>query len=194
VEISNLNRQILHGKAFLGRPKVISAEKRLSDLNSSIRLITKQERITKDNIDSFVADVDLILDGTDNYDTRKVLNRASLRYGIPFIFGGVQGFDGMVSVFIPGHTACFECIFRPPESETKTGVLGPAAGISASIQAMETIKVLLGIGQTLQNRLLRFSGLDMKFSTTSIAMNPDCPACGNQDTKRIKLHSKKRYN
>jgi molybdopterin/thiamine biosynthesis adenylyltransferase len=181
VDISNLNRQIIHGEAFLGHPKVISAEKRLTDFNSSVKIIIKQERLTEDNIDSLVTGVDAILDGSDNYVTRQVLNRASIRYNIPFIFGGVKGFDGMVSAFIPGLTACFECIFSSPKSQKDHphGVIGPTAGITGSIQAMEAIKVLLGIGGTLQNRLLRFSGFDMNFSTTNLIRKPDCHACGS---------------
>ncbi|MCP4022115.1 MAG: HesA/MoeB/ThiF family protein [Desulfobacteraceae bacterium] len=180
VDITNLNRQILFGNASLGQPKVLSAKDRLKDLNPSVGVTPIQEEVTAGNIDALIKGADVILDGTDNYAARKILNRASLSHGLPFIFGGVKGFDGMVSVFIPGTTACFECIFLPPTSkeDQKPGIIGPAAGIAASIQAMEAIKLLLNIGQSLENRLVRISGLSMSVSTTTLTSNSNCPACG----------------
>ena len=112
-----------------------------------------------------------------------MLNRASIRHSIPFVFGGVQGFNGMVSCFVPGRTSCFECIIKPPKNIVDKGIIGATAGITASIQVMETIKLLLNIGtcgDRLENRLLRISGLDMQFRSTTIEPDPDCPACQHQ--------------
>jgi len=180
VELSNLNRQIIHSEAFLGQPKTISAAIRIKALNSHVRVTPVQERITHFNIDGLLKDVNIIVDGSDNYETRQVLNRASLRHGLPFVYGGVQGFNAMVSSFIPGQTACFECIVRGPgiPSDTSPGIIGPTAGIAASFQAMETIKLILGIGKTLKNRMLRISGLDMRLHSLKLVPNPECKACG----------------
>ena len=180
VEKSNLNRQLLHSETSLGKPKIESAKSRLKELNSSIKITPVQKRLTADNIDSLVKKIDIIVDACDNYKTRQVLNQASIRHGIPFVFGGVQGFNGMVSCFIPGSTPCFECIIKPPNKRADKGIIGAAAGITASIQAMETIKLLLNIGtgaDRLENRLLRISGLDMKIKSISLEPDPDCPVC-----------------
>jgi molybdopterin/thiamine biosynthesis adenylyltransferase len=183
VEKSNLNRQVLHSEASLGIKKVESAESRIKGLNSSIKITPVQKILTADNIDSIIDDVDkvdIIVDACDNYKTRQVLNQASIRHGIPFVFGGVQGFNGMVSCFVPRRTPCFECIIKPPKKKADKGIIGAAAGITASIQAMETIKLLLNIGtgaDRLENRLLRISGLDMKIKSISLEPDPDCPVC-----------------
>ena len=188
VEKSNLNRQLLHTEASLGIKKVESAESRIKKLNSSIRITPVQKRLTADNIDSIIDDVDkvdIIVDACDNYKTRQVLNQASIRQNIPFVFGGVQGFNGMVSCFVPGRTPCFECIIKPPKKKADKGIIGAAAGITASIQAMETIKLLLNLGtgaDRLENRLLRISGLDMKIKSTPLEPDPDCPVCRHHVT------------
>ncbi len=185
VEKNNLNRQLLHSEASIGIEKVKSAASRIKELNSSIQITPVQKRLTADNIDSIIDDVDkvdIIVDACDNYKTRQVLNQASIRYDIPFVFGGVQGFNGMVSCFVPGRTPCFECIIKPPKKKADKGIIGAAAGITASIQAMETIKLLLNIGtgaDRLENRLLRISGLDMKIKSISLEPDPDCPVCSH---------------
>ena len=184
VEKSNLNRQVLHSETSIGIEKVKSAASRIKELNSSIKITPVQKKLTADNIDSIlnqvVNKIDIIVDACDNYKTRQILNQASIRHGIPFVFGGVQGFNGMVSCFIPGSTPCFECIIKPPNKRADKGIIGAAAGITASIQAMETIKLLLNIGtgaDRLENRLLRISGLDMKIKSISLEPDPDCPVC-----------------
>ena len=180
VEFSNLNRQIIHSEAFLEQPKTISAAIRIKALNSRVRVTPVQTRITHHNIDGLLTDVDILVDGTDNYETRQVLNRASLRHGLPFVYAGVQGFDAMISCFIPGQTPCFECIVTGAGilSDTDLGIIGPTAGMAASIQAMETIKLILGIGTSLENRMIRMSGLDMKIHFLKLVPNPDCKICG----------------
>ncbi len=180
VELSNLNRQIIHSETFLGQPKTISAAIRIKALNSHVRVTPVQERITHFNIDELLKDVNIIVDGSDNYETRQVLNRASLRHGLPFVYGGVQGFNAMVSSFVPGQTPCFECIVTGTgvQPGSGTGIIGPAAGIAASFQAMETIKLILELGKPLKNRMLRISGLDMRLHSLKLISNPECEACG----------------
>jgi molybdopterin/thiamine biosynthesis adenylyltransferase len=188
VELSNLNRQLVHSEAGLGTPKAASAAQRLGQLNSTIQITPVQVKIDPGSIDKLVEGVDLIVDGCDNYPTRQVLNRAALRHNLPWIFGGVMGFDGMVSSFVPGSSVCFECILQDPDTlNPKTiksgnpsphnGILGATAGMIASIQAMEAVKLLLAIGTPLTNRLLRISGLTMRITTAALTPNPDCSAC-----------------
>ncbi len=187
VEISNLNRQIVHSEASLGKPKVASASQGLGQLNSTISIRPAQVKIEPGSIDALLEDVDLVVDGCDNYPTRQVINRACLTHGLPWIFGGVRGFDGMITSFVPG-SVCFECIFQDPTilkpgtlkpgiSTPDNGILGATAGMIASIQAMEAVKLLLNIGTPLTNRLVRISGLDMRITTTALTPNPDCRGC-----------------
>jgi len=181
VELSNLNRQLVHGEASLGTPKTVSAAHGLDQLNSAIQITPAQVMIEEKSIDALLEGVDLVVDGCDNYPTRQVLNRACLRHKLPWVFGGVKGFDGMITSFVPG-SACFECIFQDPAinpgtSPPDNGILGASAGMIASIQAMEAIKLLLNIGTPLTNRLIKISGLTMRITTTTLAPNPDCKAC-----------------
>jgi molybdopterin/thiamine biosynthesis adenylyltransferase len=182
VELSNLNRQLVHSEATLGTPKVTSASQRLGQLNSAIQVTPVQVKIDQGSIDGLLEGVDLIVDGCDNYPTRKVLNRAALHHNLPWVFGGVMGFDGMISSFVPG-SVCFECIIQDPDTikpgtpPPNNGILGATAGMIASIQAMEAVKLLLAIGTPLTNRLIRISGLTMRITTTALTPNPDCRAC-----------------
>lgn len=180
LESSNLNRQIIHSEAFLGQPKVISAAIRMKALNPTVRVTPVQARITSANIDALLDGVEIIVDGSDNYETRQILNRASLRHGLPFVYAGVRGFDAMVSSFVPGRTACFECIVTGGQAPAgrSPGIVGPAAGMAASFQAMETLKLILEIGKPLENRLIRISGLDMRIHCVNLIPNPQCKACG----------------
>jgi len=189
VELSNLNRQLVHGEASLGTPKTASAADRLGRLNSAIQITPAQVMIEEKSIDGLLEGVDLVVDGCDNYPTRQVLNRACLRHTLPWVFGGVQGFDGMITSFVPGSSPCFECIFQDPTinpgtSPQNNGILGATAGMIASIQAMEAIKLLLGIGNPLTNRLIKISGLTMRITTTTLAPNPDCKACSPHRAKK----------
>lgn len=180
VSLSNLNRQILHRTADLDWPKTESARKTLSALNPECRIRPISAAITADNAATLIAGADLILDATDNMATRTHLNRAAVRLKIPFIYGGIDGFNGMTASFIPGETCCLACVFtdRVCKDRPAPGVLGPTAGIIASIQTMEAIKHITGKGATLKGRLLCFQGLDMSFREVKIAPNPDCPVCG----------------
>ncbi len=179
VSLSNLNRQLLHRTTDLDWPKTESARKKLSTLNPECRIRPIAAAITADNAATLIAGADLILDATDNMATRLHLNRAAMIRGIPFIYGGIDGFDGMVSSFIPAETACLACIFtaRAGKDRPAPGVLGPTAGLTASIQSLEAIKYFTGAGDMLKGRLLCIQGLTMTFREVRIEPNPDCPVC-----------------
>jgi adenylyltransferase/sulfurtransferase len=175
----NLNRQILHSTVDIGKLKTDSAREKLMALNPWCHIEPMAERISDDTVGVMVSGCDLILDGTDNIGTRRLLNRAAQEAGIPFIFGGVNGFDGMLTTFIPGQSACLECIFpgnihRPPE---EIGVIGPAAGVIASLQCVEAVKILTGNGADLAGTLVRFRGRGMRMEKTVFDLDPDCRVC-----------------
>jgi molybdopterin/thiamine biosynthesis adenylyltransferase len=180
VEESNLNRQILHWTDDIGTFKSYSAEEKLRRLNPECRIEAFVEEIKDDTIVDLVGNASVIVDGLDNLQSRKVLNRTSLKMGIPYVFGGVEGFNGMVTTFIPGKTPCLECLFPfPAPSEKKElGIIGPVAGFVASLQALETIKIILGLPGLLIRRLLYVQGADMKFREMVMEKNADCGVCG----------------
>ena len=178
VAASNLNRQILHWEENLGQPKVNSALEKLRRINSTLCIEARNEKITADNVDELIAGQDLVLDAMDNFDTRKVLNQACMRLGIPFIYGGVYGLTGMVSTFVPGRTACLQCLFPGDLPPSTFPVLGPTPGVIASLQVTEAIKHLIDLGRPLYDRLLIYDGLDMSFKEINIEPRTDCPACG----------------
>lgn len=179
VELSNLNRQILHHTPDIGEWKTRSAEGKLSRLNPATRLEPINETITRDNVHDLVQGCDLILDATDNLITRKVLNGASIDLEIPFIYGGIKGFTGMVATFQPKETACFECVFPggPDYPAAPIGVVGPTAGLTASLQCIEAVKHLLDTGPSLLNRLLRIDAWTLSFKTTQLKKNETCDVC-----------------
>ncbi len=180
VEAGNLNRQIIHGTGDIGKPKTRSAVEKLRDLNPHCDIEAIQEIISDETILDMADGCSVIIDGTDNLKTRKVLNRASILKCIPFIYGGVDGFIGMVSTFIPGRTPCLECFFSRDNGNNKPiGIIGPVPGVIASIQSLEAIKLILGIGELLTNNLLLFNGMDMTFRKIEMEKNPDCPVCGS---------------
>jgi len=180
VALSNLNRQIMHATTDIGRWKTVSAGEKLSRLNPDCKLDLIQERITPENAIELVRGCHLILDATDNLITRKALNRAAIALQIPFVFGGVDGFTGMVSTFKPPQTACFECIFPngADKPDNPIGVLGPVAGLVATLQCIEAIKYILDLGDSLFNRLLRVDTRKMVFKKTKLIRNGTCRICG----------------
>ena len=187
IERSNLQRQILHGNADVGLPKVYSAEMRLSALNPRTKIETVRERVTADNIDRLMQDIDVVVDGSDNFATRYLLNDACIKFQKPMIYGAVQRFEGQASVFTAGlHRGvapCYRCLFPSPPSAdnapncSEAGVLGVMPGLVGMIQATETIKVLLGLGEPLIGRLLQVDALTMKFRETRFFPDPDCAYC-----------------
>lgn len=179
VELSNLNRQILHWSRDLGKAKTGSAADKLSGLNPHCFVEPVTAEINEENAAAIVSDCSIIIDALDNIETRKILSKISVRTGIPFIYGGIDGFNGMASSFIPGTTPCFECLFSHIDGKKKAGgVIGAAAGIIGSIQALEAIKVILGLGASLAGKLLYFSGMDVSFREIIIERDPDCRICG----------------
>ncbi len=178
VILGNLNRQILYGVNDISRPKTEAALEKLRELNPLCHILSVQDEICDENVMDMVADCEIILDATDNPETRKVLNRASVSKKIPFVYGGVNGFSGMVTTFVPGETPCFECLF-PQKSVKKKDIpaLGPAVGIVASVQSLEVIKIILGTDILLKNKLLYIEGLDMTFKEIRVKRNPNCKVC-----------------
>lgn len=178
VSLSNLNRQLLHSTRDLGKRKVESAYEKLSGLNPNVEIDAVCEEMNLENIEELIGDADVIVDATDNIETRRVLNVAGIRKGIPFVYGGVEGLSGMVTTFFPPRTPCFECVFGEVVAKPRTlGVLGPVPGITASIQALEVIKFLLGLEGRLEGRLIFFSGDQMAFTEINIQRNKECKVC-----------------
>jgi adenylyltransferase/sulfurtransferase len=179
VEMDNLNRQILHWTDDIGKNKTDSAIDKLKRLNPNCELDAFFEEVREDNIIDLIGDCRYIADGTDNLETRRILNIASVMKGIPFVLGGVEGFNGMTTTFVPNETPCLECLFPHQESANKAmGVLGPVPGLVASIQVLEIIKLILNIETLLKGRLLHIRGTDMTFKSIKVERNPDCEICG----------------
>src|SRR5690242_8626457 len=187
VDLSNLQRQILHGSAAIGRSKLESARARLHDINPHIHIELHQTRLTSINALEIERGSDLIVDGTDNFATRYLVNDTSVLLGIPNVYGAVHRFEGQASVFGTTEGPCYRCLFREPPpphlvpSCAEAGVLGVVPGLVGTIQATEALKMLLGLGDTLVGRLLTIDALTMDFRTIEIHRDPDCPMCGTRE-------------
>lgn len=185
VDVSNLQRQLLHGTGDVGRAKVDSARDRLGETNPHVEVVRHEVRFHGDNAQGIVRDYDIVLDGSDNFPTRYLSNDVCVFLRKPNIYGSVFRFDGQTTVFAP-HLGgpCYRCLFPEPPprgsvpSCAEAGVLGVLPGIVGSLQALETIKLILGIGQSMAGRLLHFDALQMKFREFSIRRDPQCPVCG----------------
>jgi sulfur-carrier protein adenylyltransferase/sulfurtransferase len=189
VDDSNLQRQIVHSTQELGELKAESAKRTIEALNPDVEVVPYFERLSSENIDRILADGwDLILDGTDNFPTRYLVNDAAVWHKLPLIYGSIYRFEGQVSVFDAQNGPCYRCLFpEPPPPElapscSEGGVLGVLPGIVGSLQANEALKVALGIGDTLVGRLLLFDALATEFSEVSVRKNPNCPVCGDNPT------------
>lgn len=188
VDRSNLQRQILHTDERVGMPKVESARIALQALNPDVTIVGYQERLTSENILDIFSDYDLIVDGSDNFPTRYLVNDACVVTGKPNIYAAIFRFDGQASVFIPHEGPCYRCLYpEPPPAEfapncDEAGTLGVLPGVVGMIQATEAIKVLLGIGEPLIGRLLTFDALTSEFRTLTLRRDPDCPICGDHPT------------
>ena len=184
VDASNLQRQILHNTDRIGERKVDSAKKTLTLINPDVDVVTYDVRLGADNILDIIEGYDVIVDGTDNFPTRYLVNDACLLKRIPVIHGSIFRFEGQATVFNPYEGPCYRCLLpEPPPAElapscSEAGVLGVLPGIVGSLQAVEAIKVLLGIGDTLQGRLLAYDALEQSFRTFKVRRDPMCPACG----------------
>ncbi|WP_226475081.1 molybdopterin-synthase adenylyltransferase MoeB [Pseudomonas sp. MWU16-30323] len=183
VESSNLQRQVVHGNSTLGLPKVESAKQRLQDLNSHIQINTYDTAFNTDNALELVGAYDLVIDGTDNFETRYLVNDACVQLGKPLVYGAIYRFDGQISVLNYKGGPCYRCLFpQAPPAElapncSAGGVIGVLPGVVGMIQATEAIKLLIGIGDPLSGRLMRFDALAMKFSEIRFKRRADCPCC-----------------
>ena len=189
VDESNLQRQIVHSTDRLGEPKVLSAKRTLEALNPDVRVVPFEERLTSENVERILADGwDVIVDGADNFPTRYLVNDASVWHGIPVVHGSIFRFEGQVTVFAPGAGPCYRCLFpQPPPAElapscAEGGVLGVLPGIIGSIQANETLKLILDRGDTLAGRLLLFDALGTTLDEVNVRRDPYCPVCGDSPT------------
>ncbi|MDP3066494.1 MAG: HesA/MoeB/ThiF family protein [Methanobacteriaceae archaeon] len=178
VELSNLNRQILHGQKDINRNKVESAEETLKDVNADINVETSLETITDENILELVGESDLIVDAMDNFNTRHTLNRASAELGIPYFHGAVSGFEGQATTIIPGKTACLNCIFPKSPPKAIFPVIGVAPGFIGLVQATEIIKYITGEGELLENELLLWDGLKSSLEKVKTQRRKECEVCG----------------
>jgi molybdopterin/thiamine biosynthesis adenylyltransferase/rhodanese-related sulfurtransferase len=183
VDQSNLQRQILHSTDRVGMPKVESAAAAIAKLNPDVKVIPHQTRLSSENVLDLIKDYDLVVDGTDNFPTRYLLNDASLKLGKPIVHGSIYRFEGMVTSFVPGK-GCYRCLYPsppPPEmapSCQEAGVLGVLCGVIGSLQTTEAIKLLLGIGKPLSDRMVQFDALNLKFVTLKRGRVRTCPTCG----------------
>lgn len=177
VDITNLNRQILHWSKDVGAKKVESAREKIESLNAHTKVEIIDETINDDNILSLADGCDVIIDAMDNIAARFVLNRAAIKRGIPFIHGAVSGLEGRVTTIIPGETACIGCMYRDDAKPGKFPVLGVTPGVIGIIQATEVIKYLTGMGRLLTNRLLIYDGMELRFREFKLSRNPECREC-----------------
>jgi molybdopterin/thiamine biosynthesis adenylyltransferase/rhodanese-related sulfurtransferase len=191
VDVTNLQRQVLHGTRDVGRSKLDSARDRLLDINPHVDLETYDTRLTSDNALEIVREYDVVVDGTDNFPTRYLVNDACVLTGRPNVYGSIFRFEGQASVFATADGPCYRCLFREPPppglvpSCAEGGVLGVLPGLIGTIQATETLKILLGIGTTLAGRLLLVDALRMQFRTLKLQRDPACPACGTRTLREL---------
>jgi adenylyltransferase/sulfurtransferase len=191
VDLTNLHRQVIHGTKDLGRPKLDSARDRIADVNPHVRVETYDTRLTSENALEIVRGYDVVIDGTDNFPTRYLVNDACVLSGIPNVYGSIFRFEGQVSIFATEDGPCYRCLFREPPppglvpSCAEGGVLGVLPGLVGMLQATEAIKLLLGIGQPLIGRLLLVDALRAQFRTLKLRRDPDCPACGTHELKEL---------
>lgn len=190
VDLSNLQRQILYGTSDVGRPKVERAESRLAEINPHVRVETHPVRLTAENAAGILSRYDLVVDGTDNFPTRFLVNDACVLLGKPNVYGSIFRFEGQVSVFASNDGPCYRCLYPeppPPGSVpncAEGGVLGILPGIIGTLQATEAIKLIIGRGRSLVGRLLLFDALEMRFRELALRRDPDCPVCGRNPTIR----------
>ena len=189
VDLTNLQRQLLHDTDDVGRPKVDSAAERINGINPDVEVVKHDTVLTSENAFEVLGPYDVVVDGTDNFPVRYLVNDATQMLGKPLVYGSIYQFDGQASVFLPGpDSPCYRCLFpQPPPpgsvpSCSEAGVFGVLPGIVGSIQAVEAIKLITGAGEPLVGRLLLFDALQMEFTTVNLRWDPECPVCGKEPT------------
>jgi thiazole biosynthesis adenylyltransferase ThiF len=189
VDLSNLQRQIIHATADVGKPKVQSAKETMEAMNPDVKVNAIQEFVSSENIMDLIADYDFILDGTDNFPAKFLINDACVMAKKPFSHAGIIRFKGQLMTYVPGEGPCYRCVFRdpPPKNAVPTckeaGVVGAMGGVIGSLQAMEAIKYLTGVGELLTGKLLTYDALKMEFRTIKLPAHvANCPVCGEHPT------------
>ena len=189
VDLSNLQRQVLHDTEDVGKPKVESARERINAMNPNVEVVTYDTALRSENAFEILEPWDVVVDGTDNFPVRYLVNDATQMLGKPLVYGSIYQFEGQASVFMPGQEVpCYRCLFpQPPPPGTvpscaEGGVFGVLPGIVGSIQATEAIKLITGFGEPLIGRLLIFDATGMEFTTVKLRWDPDCPVCGKHPT------------
>ena len=187
VDLSNLQRQILHHNDDIGKRKVISAQEAIKAYNPDVNIVVHEEMITSENAFNIISQYDIVINGADNFPARYLVNDACYLLKKPLVDGSILIFDGQATVYIPG-SGCYRCLFPTPPPPgavpncAEAGVLGALTGLVGSIQAVETLKLILEIGNSLVSRLLLIDGLAMDFRTVKLRRNPSCPLCGDEPT------------
>jgi molybdopterin/thiamine biosynthesis adenylyltransferase/rhodanese-related sulfurtransferase len=188
VDESNLQRQIIHGTSDIGRPKVASARDKIEDINPNVEVVVHEEALTSENALSIFAEYDVIVDGTDNFPTRYLVNDACVLLGKPNVYGSIFRFEGQASVFWAEEGPCYRCLYPEPPppglvpSCAEGGVLGILPGAIGVVQATEAVKLILGIGEPLIGRLMLYDALGMSFREMKLRKDPNCPICGENPT------------
>jgi molybdopterin/thiamine biosynthesis adenylyltransferase len=178
VELSNLNRQILHGDARIGDLKTASAERTLGELNPTIKVVTLAEYLDQGNVERLVGPSNIVVDCLDNFETRYLLNAYCVQHRIPFVHGAVHGLIGQVTFLCPPETPCLQCLIPEAPPKALFPVVGATPGVIGCIQAMEVLKFLTAVGSNLKGRLLFFDGDDGEFISVAVKRLPTCPQCG----------------
>jgi adenylyltransferase/sulfurtransferase len=190
VELSNLQRQIAHSVKTLGNPKVESAKKKFESLNPNVHVIALKQRLKKDNIIELIRDYDIVVDCSDNFPTRFLVNDACVMSKKPLVTGAIFRFEGQLTVVIPGDGPCYRCLFEEPPppgalpSPSEIGLLGVIPGVIGTLQATEVLKLIIGRGELLKGELLTYDALKSTFRKVKVPKNPECPICS--DNPRIK--------
>jgi len=182
-DLSNLNRQILHNHTRLGTNKAVSARQTLSELNPDVDITAITDKITQENVHDIVGKADIIMDCMDNFPTRYVLNQAAIEKKIPLVYGSIYGMEGRMSFISPPKTPCLMCIFPEAPPSEVFPVVGATPGVVGTLQALEAIKFLTGIGHNLKGSLMVWDGARAEFRNFKAYKNPECPACGHLNPK-----------
>jgi molybdopterin/thiamine biosynthesis adenylyltransferase len=191
LDLSNLQRQVIHFTEDIGKPKVISAKEKIYKLNPDVEVSVHHEMLNAANIMDILKEYDFVVDGTDNFPAKFLVNDACVLAGVPYSHGGILRFDGQTFTILPKESACYRCIFiKPPPADavptcSQAGVIGVIAGIMGTLQANEALKFVLGKGELLTNRLLTFDALNTKFREVKLRKNPNCPVCGTGEMTEL---------